>query len=67
LGHEQQLSLFYLLVQAGHSGLTVGEIQLALGRPMSTVVFHLRELVDAGMVAQPKKVVQYGARRDSIH
>jgi len=47
--------LFYLLVQAGHSGLTVGEIQRALGRPMSTVVFHLREVVDAGMVAQTKE------------
>jgi DNA-binding transcriptional ArsR family regulator len=69
LGHEQRLSLFYLLVQAGHSGLTVGEIHLALGRLMSTVVFHFRESVDAGMVAQTKegRSVRCTASFDSLN
>lgn len=55
LGHEQRLRLFYVLIQAGREGLTVGQIQEALGRPMSTVSFHLRELVNAGMVVQEKQ------------
>jgi ArsR family transcriptional regulator len=55
LGHEQRLRLFHVLIRAGHEGLTVGEIQKALGRPMSTVSFHLRELVNAGMIVQEKR------------
>lgn len=55
LGHEQRLRIFHLLIQAGHAGMTIGDIQSALARPMSTVTFHLRELVAAGMVTQEKE------------
>lgn len=54
LGHEMRIRLFHLLVCAGHDGMTVGEIQQAMERPMSTVTFHLRELVGAGLVSQEK-------------
>ena len=55
LGHEQRLELFRLLVRAGHEGRTIGELQAALGRPASTVSFHLRELVAADLVRQNKE------------
>ena len=55
LGHENRLELFRVLVQSGHTGLTVGELQSALGRPASTLAFHLRELVQADLVTQEKE------------
>ena len=55
LGHENRLALFQRLVQAGHGGMSIGELQSALGRPASTVSFHLRELVATGLVTQDKE------------
>lgn len=55
LGHENRLELFRLLVQAGPDGLTIGELQIALDRPASTLAFHLRELVAAELVVQEKE------------
>ncbi|HEU4851649.1 MAG TPA: metalloregulator ArsR/SmtB family transcription factor [Telluria sp.] len=55
LGHEHRLELFQALVKAGDNGLTVGELQVQLGRPASTLAFHLRELVNAGLVTQEKE------------
>jgi DNA-binding transcriptional ArsR family regulator len=55
LGHEHRLELFQALVKAGDDGLTVGELQAQLGRPASTLAFHLRELVNAGLVSQEKE------------
>lgn len=55
LGHENRLELFQLLVQAGPNGMTIGELQSALGRPASTLAFHLRELVSADLVRQEKE------------
>ena len=55
LGHEQRLRIFHQLVRAGRGGMTIGQIRDALDRPMSTVAFHLRELVEAGMVTQEKE------------
>ncbi|MCC6850033.1 MAG: helix-turn-helix transcriptional regulator [Deltaproteobacteria bacterium] len=55
LGHEHRLQLFYLLVRAGHDGMTVGEIHQGMRRPTSTVTFHLRELVAAGLVSQERE------------
>lgn len=54
LGHELRIQLFYLLVRCGQEGMTVGEITLAMDRPTSTVSFHLRELVAAGLVRQAR-------------
>lgn len=55
LGHENRLELFKLLMQAGPDGMTIGELQSVLERPASTLAFHLRELVSAGLVTQEKE------------
>lgn len=55
LGHEHRLQLFQALVRAGADGLTVGELQAVLGLAPSTLAFHLRELVGAGLVSQHKE------------
>lgn len=54
LGHESRLSVYRLLVRAGHEGLRVGEISEHLDMPASTLAHHLRALVDAGLVVQEK-------------
>ncbi|HET7410643.1 MAG TPA: metalloregulator ArsR/SmtB family transcription factor [Paracoccaceae bacterium] len=55
LGHETRLSVYRLLVRAGHDGLNVGEIGAQLGMPPSTLAHHLRALVDAGLVMQERR------------
>ena len=55
LGHEARLGIFRLLVEAGHDGLTVGQIAGHSGLAASTLAHHLRSLVDAGLVAQEKQ------------
>lgn len=55
LGHAHRLELFKALVRSGRDGLTIGELQAALDRPASTVGFHLRELVAAGLVTQERE------------
>jgi DNA-binding transcriptional ArsR family regulator len=54
LGHEARLSVYRLLVRAGHDGLNVGEIGDQLEMPPSTLTHHLRMLVNAGLVIQEK-------------
>jgi ArsR family transcriptional regulator, arsenate/arsenite/antimonite-responsive transcriptional repressor len=69
LGHELRLSLFRLLVAAGDAGLAVGELQSLVDRPASTVAFHLRALVDAGLVRQTKegRVIRCHADFDALN
>jgi ArsR family transcriptional regulator, arsenate/arsenite/antimonite-responsive transcriptional repressor len=55
LGHDARLSIFRLLVKAGHDGLRVGEIGDHLGLAPSTLAHHLSALVDAGLVVQDKQ------------
>ncbi len=55
LGHEARLSIFRMLVRAGHEGMNVGEIGAHLGLAPSTLAFHLRGLVDAGLVIQDRQ------------
>lgn len=55
LGHEARLDIFRLLVKAGHTGMSVGQISHHLALPASTLAHHLRTLVDAGLVAQSKQ------------
>ena len=42
LGHSTRLSIYRLLVQAGHRGLTVGEIGKRLGIAPTTLNHHFR-------------------------
>jgi ArsR family transcriptional regulator len=54
LGNMTRLDIYRLLVRAGPAGLNITEIQSRLDVPASTLAFHLRGLVTAGLVAQEK-------------
>ncbi len=55
LGHEARLEVFRLLVRVGHDGLSVGDIAVHTGQPPSTLAYHLRTLVQAGLVVQERR------------
>ncbi len=54
LGNLTRLDIYRLLVRAGPPGLNITDIQIRLDVPASTLAFHLRGLVGAGLVAQEK-------------
>lgn len=54
LGHEARLAVYRLLVRAGTSGLSVGQLVDELGLPASTLAHHLRMLVQSGLVTQER-------------
>jgi len=54
LGNLTRLDVYRLLVRAGPPGLNITDIQTRLSVPASTLAFHLRGLVSAGLVAQEK-------------
>ncbi len=54
LGNMTRLDIYRLLVRAGPPGLNITDIQTRLDVPASTLAFHLRGLVGAGLVAQEK-------------
>ncbi|MES9904384.1 MAG: helix-turn-helix domain-containing protein [Sedimenticola sp.] len=54
LGNSTRLDIFRLLVRDGGEGLVVGEIGRRLNIPPSTLGFHLKGLVDVGLVSQKK-------------
>jgi ArsR family transcriptional regulator, arsenate/arsenite/antimonite-responsive transcriptional repressor len=55
LGHPQRLRAFQMLVQAGHKGMAVGEIERELRIPRSTLAHHLAQLVGCGLVTQTRE------------
>jgi ArsR family transcriptional regulator, arsenate/arsenite/antimonite-responsive transcriptional repressor len=66
LGNETRLRIVRLLVRAGRSGMTVGEIQKELDIPSSTLSHHLTSLRHVGLVEQQREstvlrcLVDYG-------
>ena len=54
LGNLTRLDIYRLLVRAGPAGLNVGEIQTRLDVPASTLAFHLRGLINVGLLTQEK-------------
>ena len=54
LGNLTRLDIYRLLVRAGPPGLNITDIQTRLDVPASTLAFHLRGLVGAGLVVQEK-------------
>ena len=54
LGTPVRLSIYRLLVRAGSEGRSVGDIQDSLDIPSSTLSFHIRHLVDVGLVKQDR-------------
>lgn len=55
LGNPTRLALYRLLVRAGHGGLAVGDIQQRLQLAQSTLSFHLKALIVAGLVTQERQ------------
>jgi len=51
LAQDARLRVFRALVGAGPSGMTPGALSAMLDIPNSTLSFHLKELVHAGLVA----------------
>ena len=54
LAQPLRLQVFRALVVVGDAGLTPGAIHEALGVPAATLSFHLKELVNAGLVTQER-------------
>ena len=55
LGQESRLAAFRALVQAGHEGLSVGELRERLDLPPATLSAHLNVLRAAGMVLDQRE------------
>ena len=55
LSHESRLAAFRALVQAGHDGLSVGELRERLDLPPATLTAHLNVLRAAGMVQDQRE------------
>ena len=54
IAHPLRLKVFRALVVVGPPGLTPGTIAQALDVPAATLSFHLKELVNAGLVTQER-------------
>ena len=67
LAQEARLRVFRALVGAGPEGMTPGALSAMLDIPASTLSFHLKELVHAGLVTcrarRPQPALPAGARR----
>jgi DNA-binding transcriptional ArsR family regulator len=63
LAQENRLAVFRLLVQAGPTGVSAGEIGAELKIAPATLSFHLKELSHAGLVAarQEGRFIFYSA------
>jgi ArsR family transcriptional regulator, arsenate/arsenite/antimonite-responsive transcriptional repressor len=63
LAQDTRLAIFRLLVQAGPSGVSAGEIGAAVKAPPATVSFHLKELAHAELVTarQQSRYIFYSA------
>jgi DNA-binding transcriptional ArsR family regulator len=55
LAQEARLRVFRALVGAGPEGMTPGALSAMLDIPSSTLSFHLKELVHAGLVAAERE------------
>ena len=63
LAHDTRLAVFRSLVQAGAGGLAASDVAQAVGAPASTMSFHLKELMGAGLIAarQDGRFIFYSA------
>jgi DNA-binding transcriptional ArsR family regulator len=55
LGHPMRLRAFRALVVVGTPGMTPGTMSEALGLAPSALSFHLKELMNAGLVTQQRE------------
>jgi ArsR family transcriptional regulator, arsenate/arsenite/antimonite-responsive transcriptional repressor len=63
LAQESRLAIYRLLVEAGPTGLAVGEIGASLKVSPATLSFHLKGLSHAGLIAarQDGRYIYYSA------
>ena len=68
LASESRLAVFRLLVKRGPAGYTPTELSRRLAVPAPTLSFHLRELVNAGLVTSRRegRNLHYGARLERM-
>ncbi|WP_332847774.1 ArsR/SmtB family transcription factor [Massilia sp. S19_KUP03_FR1] len=69
LAQESRLAVFRLLVQAGPGGgMNASDIATTLGLPPSSLSFHLKELVHAGLIrATPNgRFITYAAQYETM-
>jgi DNA-binding transcriptional ArsR family regulator len=55
LAQPTRLRVFRWLVVTGRKGATPGDIATALGLPAATLSFHLKELLNAGLLDQERR------------
>jgi DNA-binding transcriptional ArsR family regulator len=55
LAQPTRLRLFRLLVVAGHQGLTPGDLAASTDVAAATLSFHLKELLNAGLVTAERR------------
>jgi DNA-binding transcriptional ArsR family regulator len=55
LGNATRLKIYRMLVRAGETGLTVGQLQGKLKIPGSTLSHHLKTLLTVGLVTQRRE------------
>ena len=55
IGSVSRIQVLGVILEAGESGLTIGEIQKKTGIAASTLAHHLRFLCDASLVIQEKQ------------
>jgi ArsR family transcriptional regulator, arsenate/arsenite/antimonite-responsive transcriptional repressor len=67
LGNTVRLEIFRVLIRAGDTGLTIGDIRSTIGIPASTLGFHLRGLVEVGLVVQERQGREVRCRADYQH
>lgn len=55
LAHDSRLAAYRCLVQAGHDGLSVGELREQVDLPPATLTAHLNVLRHAGLVSDERQ------------
>ena len=68
LAQESRLLIYRLLVEAGPTGLSVGEIGASVRIAPATLSFHLKELAHARLVGarQEGRFIYYSANYDTM-
>ena len=69
LAQSKRLAVFRLLVEAGPTGSTAGEIATAVDVPPSSLNFHLKELAHAALIEsrQDGRFVFYSANYETMN
>jgi ArsR family transcriptional regulator len=67
LAQEMRLRIFRALIGAAPQGLTPGSLAATLDVPASTLSFHLKELMHAGLVTQERDGRSLIYRPDIAH